>query len=170
MDCYGCNGDLYVSAINRLQEHLGYPKRFVNAFLEKLSNFTAPNLAHTESYTQFYSFLLSMVDTFSQLGFIHDLHSITNLNVALAKLPNPVRLERNKFVLEKNYQQPSLHTLSEWLLNFSKACNDLSSINHVTQNNFKTPGKSTFLADIVTTPMIRKIVTRGNSEATQVIT
>ena len=48
--------------------------------------------------------------------------------------------------MEKNYQQPSLQTLSEWLLNFSKACNDLNSINHVTQSNFKTPGKPTFLS------------------------
>ena len=87
-----------------------------------------------------------MVDTFSELGFIHDLHSTTNLNVALAKLPNRVRLEWNKFVLEKNYQQPSLQTLSEWLLNFSRACNDLNPINHVTQNNFKTSGKPTFFS------------------------
>ena len=141
VDGYGCTGDLYVSAKNRLQEHFGNPKRIVNAFLEKLSSFKAPNLAHPENYTQFSSFVLTILDTFSQLGFIHDLHSTTNLNVALAKLPNPLWLEWNKFVLEKNYQQPSLQTLSEWLLNFSKACNDLNSINHVTQNNFKTPGK-----------------------------
>ena len=166
VDGYGCNGDLYASAINRLQEHSGNPKRIVNAFLEKLSSFKAPNLAHPESYTQFSCFLLTMVDTFSQQGFIHDLHSTTNLNVALAKLPNPVRLEWNKFVLKKNYQQPSRQTLSEWLLNFSKACNDLNSIIHVTQNNFKTPGKPTFLADIITLPMARKIVTRGNFETT----
>ena len=172
VDGYGCNGNLYVSAINRLQNLFGNPKRIVNAFLEKLPNFKAQDPAYTESNTQFFSFLLKMVDTFSQLGFIHDLHSTTNpnvalaklpnLNVALAKLPNPVRLEWNKFVLEKNHQQPSPQTLSEWLLNFFKACNDLSSINHVTQNIFKTHGKSTFLADIITLPMLRKIVTRGN--------
>ena len=85
-----------------------------------------------------------MVKTFSQLGFIRDLHSPSKLNVALAKLPKPVRLEWNIFVMEKNYQQPSPQTLSEGLLNLSKACNDLSSINQITQNNFKTPGKPTF--------------------------
>ena len=146
VDGYGCNGDLYVSAINRLQEHFGNPNIIVNAFLEMLSSFKVPNLAHSESYTQSSSFLLTMVDTFSLLCFIHDLHSTTNLNVAIAKLTNPVRLDWNKFVLEKNYQQPSLQTLSEWLLNFSKACNDLSFINHVTQNNYKTPGKPTFFS------------------------
>ena len=81
VDGYGCNGDLYVSAINRIQDLFGNPKRIVNAFLEKLSSFEAPNIAHPESYTQFSSFLSTMVD---QLGFIHDLHSTTNLNVGLA--------------------------------------------------------------------------------------
>ena len=36
VDGYGYNGDLYVSAINRLQENFGNPKLIVNAFLEKL--------------------------------------------------------------------------------------------------------------------------------------
>ena len=124
VDGYGCNGDLYASALHRLQEHFGNPKRIVNAFLEKLNRFKSPKLSHPESYTQFSSFLLTMVDTFQQLGFVHDLHSTNNLNVALAKLPNPVRLEWNKFVLEK---EPSLQILSDWLLNYSKTCRDLYS-------------------------------------------
>ena len=127
VDGYGCNGDLYASALHRLQEHFGNPKRIVNAFLEKLNRFKSHNLSHPESYTHFSSFLLTMVDTFQQLGFVHDLHSTTNLNVALAKLPNPVRLEWNKFVLEKDFQQPSLQILPDWLLNYSKACRDLNS-------------------------------------------
>ena len=51
VDGYGCKGDLYASAIHRLQEHLGNPKRIVNAFLEKLNRFKSPNLSHPESYT-----------------------------------------------------------------------------------------------------------------------
>ena len=42
-------------------------------------------------------------------------------------MPNPVRLEWNKFVLEKDFQQPSLQIHSDWLLNYSKACRDLNS-------------------------------------------
>ena len=68
-----------------------------------------------------------MMDTFQQLGFVHDLYSTTNLILALAKLPNPVRLEWNKFVLEKDFRQPSLQILSDWFLNCSKACRDLNS-------------------------------------------
>ena len=104
VDGYGSNGDIYVSAKNQLPEHFGNTKRIVNAFLDKLSRFKAPNLAHPKNYIQLSSFLLTMVDTFFQLGIIHDLNLATNLNVALAKLPNPVRLKWNKFVLEKNYQ------------------------------------------------------------------
>ena len=102
VDGYGCYSELYVSAINRPKEHFGNPKLIVNAFLEKLSSFKAPNLAHHERYAQLSPFLLTMVDTLSQLGFTYDFHITINLNVAFATLPNPVRLEWNKFVLEKN--------------------------------------------------------------------
>ena len=121
VDCYGCNGDLYASALHRLEEHFGNPKRIVNVFLEKLNRFKSANLSHPVSYLRFSSFLLTMVDTFQHLGFIHDLHSTSNLNVALAKLPNPVRLEWNNFLLEKDFQQPSLQILSDRLLNYSKS-------------------------------------------------
>ena len=101
VDGYGCNGDLYAAALSRLQEHFGNSKRIVNAFLDKLSNFRNPNLSNPESYTQYSSFLLTLVDIFQQLGFIHDLHSTINMSIALTKLPNPVRLEWNRYVLEK---------------------------------------------------------------------
>ena len=66
-----------------------------------------------------------LVDTFQQLGFIHDLHSTINMNIALTKLPIPVRLEWNRYVLEKTMTQPSLKALAEWLLNYAKACRNL---------------------------------------------
>ena len=47
------------------------------------------------------------------------------MNIALTKLPNPVRLEWNRYVLEKTIIQPSLNALAEWLLNYAKACRDL---------------------------------------------
>ena len=124
-DGYGCNGDLYAAALSRLQEHFGNSKRIVNAFLDNLSNFRNPNLSNPESYTQYFSFLLTFVDTFKQLGFIHDLHSTINMNIALTKLPNPVRLEWNRSLVEKTMTQPSLNALAEWLLNYAKACRDL---------------------------------------------
>ena len=108
VDGYGCNGDLYASALQRLQEHSRNPKRILKAFLEKLNRPKSPNSSHLQSHTHFSSFLLTLVDSFQQLGFIHDLHSATNLNVTLAKLPNPIHLAWNKFVLEKNLQLPSL--------------------------------------------------------------
>ena len=86
--------------------------------------------------THFSSFPLTMVDTFQQLRFVHDLHSTTNLNVALAKkLFNPVRLEWNTFVLEKEFQQQSLQILSDWLLDYSKACRNLNSSLQIFQSS-----------------------------------
>ena len=49
IDGYGCNGSLYVPALNRLEEHFGNPNRIVNAFLDKLSQFKSPNLTVPES-------------------------------------------------------------------------------------------------------------------------
>ena len=85
----------------------------------KLLNFRNPNLSNPESYTQF-SLLLTLVDTFQQLGFIQDLHPTINMNIALTKLPNPVTLDWNRYVLEKTITQPSLNTLANWLLNYAK--------------------------------------------------
>ena len=101
VDGYGCNGDLYAAALSRLQEYFGISKRIINAFLDKLSNFGNPNLSNLENYTQYSSFLLTLVDTFQQLCFIQDHHSTINMNIVLTKLPNPVRLEWNHYVLEK---------------------------------------------------------------------
>ena len=72
-------------------------------------------------------FLLTLVDAFQQLGFIHGLHSTINMKIALIKLPNPARLEWNRYVLEKTITQPSLNRLGEWLLNYAKACRDLAT-------------------------------------------
>ena len=65
------------------------------------------------------------MDKFQQLGFNHDIHSTTNVNQTLNKLPTPVRLEWNKHVLERSLLQPSLKELSEWILIYAKACRDL---------------------------------------------
>ena len=39
---YGCNGDLYVSAINRLQEHFGNPKKNSKRISRKALKFQSP--------------------------------------------------------------------------------------------------------------------------------
>ena len=140
VDGYGSNGDLYAAALSRLQEHFGNSKRIVNVFRDKLSNFRNTNLSNPESYTQYSLFLLTLVDTFQQLGFIHDLDSTVNMNIALTKLPNPVRLEWNCYVLEKTITQPSLNALAEWLPIYAKACRDLS-----TNSNFPTSQNIVFI-------------------------
>ena len=53
------------------------------------------------------------------------------MNIALTKLPNPVRLEWNRYVLEKTITLPSLNTLADWLLNYAKACRDLPANSNV---------------------------------------
>ena len=133
IDGYGCNGSLYVPVLNRLEKHFGNPKRIVNAFLEKLSQFKPPNLTVPESYTQFSAFLITLVDTFQQLGFNHDIHSTTNLNQALNKFSTPVRLDWNKYILENCSVQPSLKDLSDWLSIYAKACRDLPAPISVTR-------------------------------------
>ena len=74
VDGCSCKSDLYAAALSRLQEISGNSKRVVTAFLDKLSHyFRNPNLSKVDSYTQYSSFLLTLVDTFQQLGFFHDL-------------------------------------------------------------------------------------------------
>ena len=100
---YSCNGSLFAPALARLEEHFGNPMRIGNAFLEKLSRFRTPNLTKPDNYTQFSAFLLTFVDTYQQLGFNYDIHSTTNVNQALIKLPTPVRVEWNKHYWKEVY-------------------------------------------------------------------
>ena len=141
MDGYGCNGSLYVPALNRLEKHFGNPNRLVNAFLDKLSQFKPPNLTFPESCTQFSAFFLTIVVTFQQLGFNHDIHSTTKLNQALNKLPTPVHLHWNKYVLDTFSLQPSSKDLSEWLSIYAKACTDFPTPISVTRTRH---GRSNF--------------------------
>ena len=133
IDGYGCNGSLYIPALNRLEEHFENPNRIVTAFLDNFLQFKPPNLTVPENYIQILAFLLTLVDTFQQPVFNHDIHSTTNLNQALSKLPTPVRLDWNKYALEKFSLQPSLKDLSEWLSIYAKACRDLPSPISVTR-------------------------------------
>ena len=132
---YGANGDTYELALQRLRENFGNTNRIVNSFLQRLANFKPPNLAQPESYMQFSAFLLTLVDTFEQLGFVHDICSTTNLNTALAKLPDPVRLEWNRFVIDKDYDQPSLRHLAQWFQRYAQACRDMPPTGFRNQNN-----------------------------------
>ncbi|XP_063728597.1 uncharacterized protein LOC134856162 [Symsagittifera roscoffensis] len=132
---YGANGDTYELALQRLRENFGNTNRIVNSFLQRLANFKPPNLAQPESYMQFSAFLLTLVDTFEQLGFVHDICFTTNLNTALAKLPDPVRLEWNRFVIDKDYDQPSLRHLAQWFQRYAQACRDMPPTGFRNQNN-----------------------------------
>ena len=165
IDGYGCNGSLYVPALNRLVENFGNPNRITNAFLDKLSQFKPPNLTVPGSYTQFSAYLLTLVDTFQQLGFNHDIPSAPNLNQALYKLPLSVRLDWNKYALEKFSLQLSLKDLSELLSIYANACRDLPAPILVTRPSH---GRSNFVHKPWTqktqNPMLSYTRTTSNGE------
>ena len=97
VDGYGCNGSLYAPALARLEEHFCNPNRNVNAFLEKLSHFRPPNLTIPYSYTQFSAFLLTLVDTFQQLGFNLDIHSKCQSSLKQVSITSPLGMQKARF-------------------------------------------------------------------------
>ena len=134
---YGCNGAMYDAALQLLENDLGNPTKIVTSFLRRLDAISGPNLRHTRSYKDLVNFLQTMVDTFTTLGFQHDLHSTTNVQTVLSKLPTPCRLERNRYNLQCNIRQPSLIDLTYWFNIYAEACSDLpsNSNNNNTRNS-----------------------------------
>ena len=127
---YGCNGAMYDAALQRLENDFGNPTKIVTSFLRRLDAISGPNLRHTRSYKDLANFLQTMVDTFTTLGFQHDLHSTTNVQTVLSKLPTPCRLEWNRYNLQCNIRQPSLIDLNNWFNKYAEACSDLPSNNN----------------------------------------
>ena len=134
---YGCNGAMYDAALQRLEHDFGNPTKIVTSFLRRLDAISGPNLRHTRSYKDLANFLQTMVDTFTTLGFQHDLHSTTNVQTVLSKLPTPCRLEWNRYNLQCNIRQPSLIDLTNWFNSYAEACSDLpsNSNNNNTRNS-----------------------------------
>ena len=134
---YGCNGAMYNAALQRLENDFGNPTKIVTSFLRRLDTISGPNLRHTRSYKDLANFLQTMVDTFTTLGFQHDLHSTTNVQTVLSKLPTPCRLEWNRYNLQCNIRQPSLIDLTNWFNIYAEACGDLpsNSNNNNTRNS-----------------------------------
>ena len=101
---------------------------------------------HPNSITNYANFISSLVDTFTQLNFLHDLHSTVNLTSALSKLPADVRLNWNRHVLSQNIIDPSLRNFAPWLQNFATACRDsfipFSDTNHNGRSSSSTNARA----------------------------
>ena len=82
-----------------------------------------------------------MVDTFTTLGFQHDLHSTTNVQTVLSKLPTTCRLEWNRYNLQCTIRQPSLIDLTNWFNIYTEVCSDLPS-NSNNNNNTRNSSSS----------------------------
>ncbi|XP_063728468.1 GATA zinc finger domain-containing protein 24-like [Symsagittifera roscoffensis] len=83
-----------------------------------------------------------MFDTFTTLGFQHDLHSTTNVQTVLSKLPTPCRLEWNRYNLQCNIRQPSLIDLTNWFNIYAEACSDLPSNSNNNNNTTRNSSSS----------------------------
>ena len=93
---YGWTRSLYAPALASLEEHFGSLNSLFNAFLETPTHRRYFNLTIPDSYTQMFNFLFTLVGTFHQLQYNHDMHSTTKVNQNLNMLPTPVSLEWNK--------------------------------------------------------------------------
>ena len=83
---YGYSGDMYFTALKRLQDSFGNPTKLVTSFLQRLNCHPIPTLEQPDSFTVYSNFLTTLVDTFEQLDFQHDIRSTTNVQQALRKL------------------------------------------------------------------------------------
>ena len=71
------------------------------------------------------NFLTTLVDTFEQLDFQHDIRSTTNVQQALRKLPTETRLAWNRHAVSSRLKQPTLNDVTLWLREFALACSEM---------------------------------------------
>ena len=102
---------MYFIALKRLQDTFGNPTKIITSFLQRLSSHPSPSLRQPDSFTAYSNFLTTLVDTFEQLNFQHDICSTTNVQQALAKLPTETRLAWNRHAVSSGLQRPTLKTL-----------------------------------------------------------
>ena len=122
---YGYNGDMYIIALKRLQDSFGNPTKFVTSFLQRLNCHPIPTLEQPDSFTVYSNFLTTLVDTFEQLDFQHDIRSTTNVQQALRKLPTETRLAWNRHAVSSGLKQPTLNDVTLWLREFGLACSEM---------------------------------------------
>ena len=79
---YGYNGYMYFIALKRLQDTFGNPTKIVTSFLQRLNCHPIPTLEQPDSFTVYSNFLTTLVDTFENLTFHHDICSTTNVQQA----------------------------------------------------------------------------------------
>ena len=122
---YGYNGDMYFTALKRLQDSFGNPTKIVTSFLQRLNCHPIPTLEQPDSFTVYSNFLTTLVDTFEQLNFQHDIRSTTNVQQALRKLPTETRLAWNRHAVSSGLKQPTLNDVTLWLREFALACSEM---------------------------------------------
>ena len=125
---YGYNADFYETAIEKLRSKIGKPTKVVSEYLLHLQRLQHPTFEQPTSFKDFLNFLSTMVDTFKQLCFHHDLQSTANVEQVLKKLPITARLEWNRHALAAKLERPKLSRIAEWIEEHANACEDLPNI------------------------------------------
>ena len=135
---YGYNGDMYFIALKRLQDTFGNPTKIITSILQRLSSHPSPSLRQLDSFTAYSNFLTTLVDTFEQLNFQHDICSTTNVQRALAKLPTETRLAWNRHAVSSGLQRPTLKDITSWLQEFALACSEIPVAKHLAPSEHST--------------------------------
>ena len=121
----GYNGDMYFTALKRLQDSFGNPTKIVTSFLQRPNCHPIPTLEQSDSFTVYSNFLTTIVDTFEQLDFQHDIRSTTNVQQALRNLPTETILPWNRHAVSSGLKQPTLKDVTLWLREFALACSEM---------------------------------------------
>ena len=106
-------------ALKRLQDTFGNPTKIVTSFRQRLNCHPIPTLEQPDSFTVHSNFLTTLVDTFEQLTFLHDICSTTNDQQALRKLPTENRLAWIRHAVSSGLKRPTTKDVILWLREFA---------------------------------------------------
>ncbi len=70
---------------------------------------------HSEGIIEYATLISNLVNVFASLGYQHDLQTVSNMRLALEKLPPDLQMRWNELVTNGHRQDSSLEDFSDWL-------------------------------------------------------
>jgi hypothetical protein len=115
------DGRYFQEAWNILKRKFGQAHVLVGAQLEGLQAYQAVRMHSSEAIVAYATFVEGFVHTLQVQGYESDLRSVSNLNIAVGKLPPDLSTDWYKSFTTKRIQQPTLNDFAEWLTEVSLA-------------------------------------------------
>ena len=115
IESYGCSGELYTDALEKLELRFGKPQIVVKALLNCLRKWLKLSDDRLHKVRPFSDAILTAVKTFNLPAYTNDLHAANNLNMVVDKLPNSLCVKWKEYRGERELKHATLLDFENWI-------------------------------------------------------